>query len=77
MKSSDEIVDSCGRPSAARCSTDRARWNRPLLATTIRSVTSWSTGLEALRNDPHAQLPVAPAPFCQTISPRSSRPRRS
>ena len=50
--------------------------NRPLLATTTRSVTSRSTGLAALRNEPQAHDPLAPSAFCQTISPlgRSRRP---
>ena len=58
MKSSVPIVLRWGRPSAARCLTVRARSKRPLLATTTRSVMSRSTGLAALRNDPHAHEPV-------------------
>ena len=77
MKSSVLIVDSCGSPSRRRCSCVSARWNRPLLATITRSVTSRRTGFDGLRNDPQAQDPLAPAPFCQMISPRSSRPSRS
>ena len=77
MKSSVVIVDSCGSPRLRRSSGVRARWNRPLLATITRSVTSRSTGFDGLRNDPHAHEPLAPAPFCHTISPRSSRPSRS
>ena len=49
MKSSAPMVDSWGSPSVARRRTDRARSNRPLLATTTRSLTSRSTGLTALR----------------------------
>ena len=36
---------------------------------------SRSTGLAALRNEPHAHEPLAPSAFCQISSPRSSRPR--
>ena len=77
MKSSVLTVLSCGRPRAARCLVVRARSKRPLLATMMRSVMSRSTGLVALRNDPHAHEPLAPSPFCQMISPRSSMPRSS
>ncbi|MEZ5297229.1 MAG: hypothetical protein R2697_13405 [Ilumatobacteraceae bacterium] len=54
MKSSVLIVDSCGSPRRARSSADRARWNRPLLATITRSVTSRRTGFVAVLNEPHA-----------------------
>ena len=77
MKSSAETVLSDGNPSSRRCSILRARSKRPLLATMIRSVTSRSTGLVGLRNEPHAHDPLAPTLFCHTISPRSNRPRRS
>ncbi len=77
MKSSAAIVASCGSPAARRCSTESARWNLPLLATMTRSVTSRSTGFDGLRNEPQAHEPLAPAPFCHTISPRSSSPSRS
>ena len=63
MKSSAEIVLSDGNPSSRRWSTLRARSKRPLLATMIRSVTSRSTGLVGLRNDPHAHDPLAPDAF--------------
>ena len=75
MKSSAMRVLSWGSPSCSRCFAERARSNRPLLATMTRSLMSRSTGLEALRNEPHAHEPLAPSPFCHTSSPRSRSPR--
>ena len=77
MNSSVVTVFSWGRPSSSLRLGRRARSNRPLLATTTRSVTSRRTGLEALRKDPQATEPVAPSAFCQTTSPRNSRPSSS
>ena len=77
MKSSAPMVLSWGNPSRRRSLGLRARPKRPLLATTTRSVTSRSTGLAAERNEPQAHEPLAPSPFCQTISPRGSRCRSS
>ena len=49
----------------------------PCWRSTTRSLMSRSTGFAALRNEPHAHEPLAPSPFCQISSPRSSRPRSS
>ncbi len=68
---------SWGSPSRRRSLGLRARPKRPLLATMTRSVTSRSTGLAAERNEPQAHEPLAPSPFCHTISPRGSRCRSS
>ena len=76
-KSSVPIELRWGSPSAARWAVVRARSKRPLLATTTRSVRSRSTGLAALRNEPHATEPDAPSALRHTISPRSSSPRSS
>ena len=54
-----EISD--GRPARRRAGREQARSNRPLLAMTTRSVTSRSTGLAGLRNEPHAHDPLAPS----------------
>ncbi len=77
MNSSAVVVASWGSPAAARRRRSSARSNRPLDATTTRSVRSRSTGLAGLRNDPQAQLPPAPRALRHTTSPRSSRPSRS
>ena len=77
MNSSVVMVLSDGRPSPWRCAVVRARSKRPLLAITTLSVMSRSTGLAARRKDPQATDPVAPSAFCQTTSPRSSRPSSS
>ena len=77
MKSSAAMVLSCGRPSRRRSFGLRARPKRPLDATTTRSVTSRNTGLAAERKEPQAHEPLAPSPFCHTISPRGSRRRSS
>ena len=77
MKSSAPTLLSCGSPSLRRSLGLRARPKRPLLATMTRSVTSRSTGLAAERNEPQAQEPLAPSPFCHTISPRGRRCRSS
>jgi hypothetical protein len=52
-----------------------ARSMRPLENTRMYSWTSRSTGLAADRNEPHAQLPNAPAALRQMISPRMWNPR--
>ena len=78
MNSSASIVLSRRQARAVRVRRRlSARSKRPLLAITTRSVMSRSTGLAALRNEPHAQLPAAPSPLRQMTSPRSSRPRSS
>ena len=77
MKSSVLMVLRWGSPAFWRSGTLLARANRPLLAMITRSVTSRSTGLEALRKEPQAHDPLAPSPFCQITSPRSRRRRRS
>jgi hypothetical protein len=48
-----------------------------LLAMTIRSVTSRSTGLAGLWNVPQAHDPLAPRAFSQMTSPRSKSPSSS
>ncbi len=63
------------QPGRCRLSALSARSKRPLLAMTIRSVTSRSTGLLGRWNVPHAHEPPAARPFHQTTSPRSSSPR--
>jgi len=45
----------------------RARSKRPLLATTMRSLTSRSTGFAAEPYEPHAQDRSRPRPWTQTI----------
>ncbi|MEZ5250690.1 MAG: hypothetical protein R2713_16220 [Ilumatobacteraceae bacterium] len=66
-----------GSPRRARFFASTARSKRPLLATTIRSLTSRSTGLPGRWNDPQAHDPDAPRCFTHTISPRSSIRRSS
>ena len=73
MKSSAPMLLSWGSPSRLRSLGLRARPKRPLLATTTRSVTSRSTGLAAERKEPQAHEPLAPSPFCHTISPRGQQ----
>ncbi len=73
MKSSAPMLLSCGSPAALRAFGLSARPKRPLLATMTRSVTSRRTGLAAERKEPQAHEPLAPSPFCHTISPRGKQ----
>ena len=77
MNSSAVVVGRVGQALARALRPVRARSNRPLEATTTRSVRSRSTGLAGLQNDPHAQLPPAPRALRHTTSPRRSRPSLS
>jgi hypothetical protein len=74
MNSSALTVATDGSPAAARSRAPRARSKRPLEATTMRSVTSRSTGLPGRWNVPQAHDPPAALPLTQMISPRSRNP---
>ena len=77
MKSSARMLLSNGSPAPRRSLGLLARPKRPLLATITRSVTSRNTGLVGERKDPQAHEPLAPSPFCHTISPRGNSRRSS